>query len=123
MALLIDLPWLLGVQEQKLHEEPAVHDYTALHAAVSRHAFDVARFDYRPDAAWRAAALMHTLVRLQPLPVRSSLYACMVVVAYMAAAGEGIDPPYGAVVDLARDIKEYRVEVYECAERIRAWRI
>lgn len=123
MNLRIDLPWLLGVQEQKLADDPAVHDYTALAAAVSRHAFDVARLDHAPDAAWRAAALMHSLVRLQPLPARSSLYACMVVVAYMAATGEGIDPPYGAIVDLARDIKEYRVDVYECADRIRGWRI
>lgn len=28
-----------------------------------------------PDAAWRAAALIHTIVRLEPLPYRNSLYA------------------------------------------------
>ncbi|MEC4020780.1 toxin Doc [Streptomyces sp. H27-D2] len=123
MPLQIDLPWLLGIQEQKLDEEPVVHDYTALAAAVARHAFDAAKFEHEPDTAWRAAALMETLVRLQPLPGRNSLYACMVVVAYMAAAGEGVDAPYGAMVDLARDIKDYQADVYESADRIRGWRI
>ena len=43
--------------------------------------------------------------------------------AYMYASGEGIDPPYGAMVDLVRDIQAGKVNVYQAAERIRAWRI
>ncbi|TXS34509.1 toxin Doc, partial [Streptomyces sp. ms191] len=76
-----------------------------------------------PDPAWRAAALLHTLIRLQPLPYRNSLYACQVTAAYMHASGEGIDPPYGTMVDLVRDIQAGKASVYQVADRIRAWRL
>lgn len=45
-----------------------------------------------PDAAWRAAALLHTIVRLKPLPHGNSLFAAFVAAQYMDQSGEGIDP-------------------------------
>ncbi|MER0444006.1 toxin Doc [Streptomyces sp. NPDC006711] len=124
MALYIDVPWLLDVQEQAVPEDVSVADYSALVAAVARHRTRIPRpATADPEPSWRAAALLHTLVRLQPLPHRNSLYACQVTAAYMYASGEGIDPPYGAMVDLVRDIQEGKVSVYQAAERIRAWRI
>ena len=36
----------------------------------------------------------------------------------MNTAGEGLNAPYGALVDLARDI-----DAYDAADRIRSWRI
>ena len=62
-------------------------------------------------------------MRLQPLPYRNSLYACQVTAAYMHASGEGIDPPYGALVELVRDIQSGKVSVYQAADHIRGWRI
>jgi hypothetical protein len=62
-------------------------------------------------------------VRLEPLPYRNSLYACQVAAAYMHACDEGIDPPYGALVDLVRDIQARKATVYQAADRIRTWRI
>lgn len=47
----------------------------------------------------------------------------MATAAYMHAAGEGVDPPYGALVELARDIVEGRADVFAAADRIRSWRI
>lgn len=96
MLLYIDVPWLLDVQEQALPEDVSVADYSALVAAAARHRTKIPRHDTAgPDAAWRAAALLHTLVRLEPLPYRNSLYACQVTAAYMHASGEGIDPRTG----------------------------
>lgn len=93
MVLYIDVPWLLDVQEQAVPEDVTVADYSALVAAIARHKTRIPRpTTAEPDAAWRAAALLHTLVRLQPLPYRNSLYACQVAAAYMHASGEGIDP-------------------------------
>ena len=43
--------------------------------------------------------------------------------AYMDAVGEGIDPPYGALIDLAREIDTGRADGYDTADRIRSWRI
>ncbi|WP_377267033.1 toxin Doc [Peterkaempfera sp. SMS 1(5)a] len=124
MILHIDVPWLLDVQEQSVPEDLAVADYSALVAAVARHRTRIPRpATADPDAAWRAAALMHTLVRLEPLPYRNSLYACQTAAAYMQASGEGIDPPYGALVELVRDIQGRKATVYQAADRIRSWRI
>ncbi|WP_329321308.1 toxin Doc [Streptomyces sp. NBC_01262] len=124
MPLYIDVPWLLDIQEQAVPEDLAVADYSALVAAVARHRTRIPRpATADPDPAWRAAALLHTLVRLEALPYRNSLYACQVAAAYMHACGEGIDPPYGALVDLVRDIQARKSTVYEAAGRIRAWRV
>ncbi|MBD0741083.1 MULTISPECIES: toxin Doc [unclassified Streptomyces] len=124
MTLYIDVPWLLDVQEQAVPEDVSVADYSALVAAVARHKTRIPRpTTAEPDPAWRAAALLHTLVRLQPLPYRNSLYACQVAVAYMHASGEGMDPPYGALVDLVRDIQAGKASVYQAADSIREWRL
>ncbi|MGW2207186.1 toxin Doc [Streptomyces sp. NPDC001774] len=124
MTLHIDVPWLLDVQEHAVPEDVSVADYSALIAAVARHRTRIPRpATTEPDPAWRAAALLHTLVRLQPLPHRNSLYACQTAAAYMHASGEGIDPPYGAMVDLVRDVQAGKATVYQAAARIRTWRI
>ncbi|MGQ4489735.1 toxin Doc [Streptomyces sp. 372A] len=124
MILHIDVPWFLDVQEQAVPEDVSVADYSALVAAVARHRTKIPRpATADPDPVWRAAALLHTLIRLQPLPYRNSLYASPVTAAYMHASGEGIDPPYGAMVDLVRDIRDGKSDVYQVAARIRTWRI
>ncbi|GAA1547636.1 hypothetical protein GCM10009730_65960 [Streptomyces albidochromogenes] len=124
MVLYIDVPWLLDVQDQAVLEDVSVADYSALVAAVARHKTRIPRpATADPDPAWRGAALLHTLVRRQPLPYRNSLYACQVTAAYMHASGEGIDAPYGAMVDLVRDIQAGKTSVYQAADRIRTWRI
>ncbi|MDT0310257.1 toxin Doc [Streptomyces sp. DSM 44917] len=123
-TLYIDIPWLLDVQEQAVPEDVTVADYSALVAAVARHKTRIPRpATTDPDPAWRAAALLHTLVRLEPLPYRNSLFACQVTAAYMHLSGEGIDPPYGAMVDLVRDIQARKATVYTAADRIRTWRL
>ncbi|RDG34626.1 toxin Doc [Streptomyces corynorhini] len=123
-VLYIDVAWLLDVQEQAVPEDVSVADYSALVAAVARHKTRIPRpATSEPDGAWRAAALIHTLVRLEPLPYRNSLFACQVAAAYMHASGEGIDPPYGALVELVRAIQSGKSNVYQAADQIRGWRI
>ncbi|KJK58038.1 hypothetical protein [Saccharothrix sp. ST-888] len=121
--LQVDIRWLLDVQELASPEDLTVRDYSALQAAVARHRVNTAQLGHDADPAWCAAALMHTIVLLRPLPVRNNLYACMATAAYMHAADEGIDPPYGALVELARDVADGTSDVFSAARRIRAWRI
>lgn len=66
---------------------------------------------------------MHTVIRLRPLPARNALFGAGLVVAYVDAAGEGLDAPYGALVDLARDLDAGRTDAYDAVDRIRSWRI
>ncbi|MFC9848656.1 toxin Doc [Streptomyces sp. NPDC060223] len=121
----IDVAWLLDVQEAALaREDMSVSDYSALVAAVARHKTrmpTLAASD--PDAAWRAAALMHTIVRLEPLPHRNSLFAAFIAAQYMDQCGEGIDPPYGALSDLVRKIRDTRLGVLAVADQLRSWKV
>ncbi|MER5794741.1 toxin Doc [Streptomyces sp. NPDC054813] len=123
--LYIDVSWLLDVQENALgHDDLTVADYSALVAAVARHKTrmpTLATAD--PDTAWRAAALLHTIVRLEPLPHRNSLYAAFIAAQYMAQAGEGIDPPYGALSDLVRKVRDTRISVQDVADQLRSWKL
>ncbi|WP_406464401.1 toxin Doc [Streptomyces sp. NBC_01622] len=125
MHLYIDVSWLLDVQEAALSDEDmSVSDYSALVAAVARHKTKLPTLAAAdPDAAWRAAALMHTIVRLEPLPHRNSLYAAFVAAQYMGQSGEGIDPPYGALSELVRKIRDTRVGVVAVAEQLRSWKV
>ncbi|MFJ6079992.1 toxin Doc [Streptomyces sp. NPDC092369] len=125
MHLNVDVSWLLDVQESALgHEDMSVTDYSALVAAVARHRTKLPTLEAAdPDAAWRAAALMHTIVRLEPLPHRNSLYAAFVAAQYMAQSGEGIDPPYGALSELVRKIRDTRVRVPAVADQLRSWKV
>ncbi|MFE0133110.1 toxin Doc [Streptomyces sp. NPDC059037] len=125
MVLYIDVAWLLDVQEFAVApEDMSVSDYSTLVAAVARHKTKLPTLESAdPDAAWRAAALLHTIVRLEPLPYRNSLYAAFVAAQYMDQSGEGIDPPYGALSDLVRTIRESRISVYAVADRIRSWKV
>ncbi|MEV4040798.1 toxin Doc [Streptomyces umbrinus] len=126
MHLHIDVSWLLDVQEAALGdgEDMSVADYSALVAAVARHKTKLPTLEAAdPDAAWRAAALMHTIVRLEPLPYRNGLYAAFVTAQYMSQSGEGIDPPYGTLSDLVRKIRDTRLRVPEVADQLRSWKI
>ncbi|WP_329530091.1 toxin Doc [Streptomyces sp. NBC_01450] len=125
MHLTIDVAWLLDVQEVALaREDMSVSDYSALVAAVARHKTKLPTLAAAdPDPAWRAAALMHTIVRLEPLPHRNSLFAAFVAAQYMDQSGEGIDPPYGALSDLVRKIRDTRVGVPAVADQLRSWKV
>ncbi|WP_151476139.1 toxin Doc [Streptomyces albicerus] len=125
MHLHVDVSWLLDIQEVALvREDMSVSDYSALVAAVARHKTKLPTLAAAdPDAAWRAAALMHTIVRLEPLPNRNSLYAAFVAAQYMDQSGEGIDPPYGALSDLVRKIRDTRVGVRAVADQLRSWKV
>ncbi|MEU5836421.1 toxin Doc [Streptomyces diacarni] len=123
MELHVDIRWLLERQAEVLPKHPHVHDFSSLVAAVGRHRVNTPRIGATVDNAWRAATLLHTVIRLRPLPARNALFAAGLVVAYMHAAGEGIDPPYGALINLARDIDTGRCDAYDAADRIRTWRL
>ncbi|GAA2775631.1 hypothetical protein GCM10010521_62680 [Streptomyces rameus] len=125
MVLHIDVSWLLDVQEAALgYEDVTVTDYSALVAAVARHKTKLPTLETSdPDAAWRAAALLHTIARLEPLPHRNSLFAAFIAAQYMDQSDEGIDPPYGALSDLVRKVRDARLSVYAVADALRSWRV
>ncbi|MER5891202.1 toxin Doc [Streptomyces sp. NPDC001941] len=121
MQLLIDLRWLLEQQEAVL-KDVTVRDTSGLAAAVARHRVSTPSLDEDdPDAYWRAAALLDTLVLLRPLPRESEFFAYAVAVAYLAASGTPVDAPYEAWRGLITEIRLLRVTVYDIADRLRSW--
>ncbi|SNT52178.1 hypothetical protein SAMN05216252_13379 [Actinacidiphila glaucinigra] len=76
--------------------------------ALARHRVDPPRLGVDPDAGWRAAALLQTLL-LRPLPALNARYACAVVIAFMHAIGEGLSTPYGELVELCKDLMARRL--------------
>ncbi|MFF3277413.1 toxin Doc [Streptomyces chrestomyceticus] len=124
MNLHIDVSWLLDVQEHATPEDVSVADYSALVAAVARHKTRLPTLaGADPDAAWRAAALLHTIARLEPLPYRNGLFAAIVAAQYMGQSGQGIDPPYGALSGLVREVRDGEIKLPAVADRLRSWRI
>ncbi|MFJ3923237.1 toxin Doc [Streptomyces sp. NPDC090022] len=123
MDLLIDVRWLLERQADLLPRQPSVHDFSALSAAVGRHRVKITQLGATVDNAWRAAALMHSIIRLRPLPARNALFGAAVAIAYMHAAEERLEAPYGQLVILARDLDAGRADAYEAAAKLRSWRI
>jgi hypothetical protein len=119
----IDIRWLLQQHEQALPGQPSIDDFSALVAAVARHRVDPPRLGIDSDASWRAAALLQTLLVLRPLPAYNVRYACAITIAYMHASGEGLDTPYGELVDLSRDLMTAKATVFDAAGAIRSWRL
>ncbi|WP_327687287.1 toxin Doc [Streptomyces sp. NBC_00467] len=119
----VDVRWLLQQYEQVLPQEHMVSDFSALVASVARHRVDPPRLGIDSDPAWRAAALLQTLLLLKPLPAYNVRFACAVTIAYMHASGEGLDTPYGELVELCKELIASKADVFHAAEQLRAWRI
>jgi prophage maintenance system killer protein len=122
-VVFVDIRWLLQQHERALPSQPGIDDFSALVAAVARHRVDPPRLGVDSDASWRAAALLQTLLVLRPLPTYNVRYACAITIAYMHVSGEGLDTPYGELIDLARDLMTAKATVFDAADQIRSWRI
>lgn len=123
MELHIDIRWLLDRQERVLGKDLAVNDYSSLVAAVARHRVNTPHLEVdQPDAYWRAAALLDTIVLQRPLPARNELYGYAVALAYVQASGESIEAPREQWIQLIDDIRALRLGVYDIAARLRSWR-
>jgi prophage maintenance system killer protein len=75
-----------------------------------------------PDAYRRAAALLDTIVLQRPLPARNELYGYAVAVAYIEASGETVQASQQQWIQLIEDIKAFRLDTFDIADRLRSWR-
>ncbi|MBH1933736.1 toxin Doc [Streptomyces sp. AV19] len=124
MELLIDIRWLLDRQQDLLGKELDIKDYSGLVAAIARHRVNTPSLDVdAPDAYWRAAALLDTIVLQRPLPTRNSFFGYGVAVAYIVASGETVQAPYEQWRDLIHDIRALRLSVFDIASRLRSWQV
>ncbi|WP_329373176.1 toxin Doc [Streptomyces sp. NBC_01483] len=123
MELFVDVRWLLDRQERVLGKDLQIRDHSALVAAVARHRVNTPHLDVgEPDAYWRAAALLDTIVLQRPLPARNELYGYGVAVAYIEASGETVAASEEQWIQLIEDIKALRLDTFDIADRLRSWR-
>jgi prophage maintenance system killer protein len=125
LELHIDVRWLLDRQDRVLGgKNLEVWDYSGLVSAVARHRVNTPHLQVgEPDAYWRAAALLETIVLLRPLPARNELFGYAVAVAYIEASGATVAASEQQWIQLIQDIKMLRVDSYALAERLQSWRI
>jgi prophage maintenance system killer protein len=121
LELFVDVRWLLDRQERVLGKDLQIRDYSALVAAVARHRVNTPHLDVgEPDAYWRAAALLDTIVLQRPLPARNELYGYGVAVAYIEASGETVAASEEQWIQLIEDIKALRLDTFDIADRLRS---
>lgn len=116
----VDVRWLLERQEA-LFKDVSVRDHSALVAAVARHRVNTPSLDVdSPDTHWRAAALLHSLVLLRPLPDYNEFFGYGIAIAYLEASGETVTTVYEPWRDLITDIRLFRADVHDVADRLRS---
>ncbi|KNE80951.1 MULTISPECIES: hypothetical protein [Streptomyces] len=121
MTFRIDLSWLLMVAEQNTPGDPAVADWGALVAAVSRHEAEIFGVPVYTDPQSRAAALLQLLLHVPALERSNAMFASAVAYAYLVASGLKVSTSPEQVRDLARLVKDGAAGVEAIAEELRSW--
>ena len=121
LNLRIDLAWLLMIAEHKTPGDPAVTDWGALVAAVSRHEAEIFGVPVYETPHDRAAALLQILLHIPALERSNALFAASVAYAYLVSSGTKVVTSPEQVRDLARLVKEDGASVHAIAEELRRW--
>lgn len=121
MTFRIDLSWLLMVAERNTPGDPAVTDWGALVAAVSRHEAEIFGVPVYTDPQSRAAALLQLLLHVPALERSNAMFASAVAYAYLVASGLKVSTSPEQVRDLARLVKDGTAGVEAIAEELRSW--
>ncbi|MFE3526487.1 fic family toxin-antitoxin system, toxin component [Streptomyces sp. NPDC059161] len=117
MILQIDLPWLLDVAHQELPGDPDVLDWGALEAARARHCFRVLDAPVYDQAHHRAAALLHSLVRVPALEHSNEFFAA----AYLHASGRSVGVTTKVAADLVERVAGGHLDVRQIAAALEEW--
>ncbi|UNZ22314.1 fic family toxin-antitoxin system, toxin component [Streptomyces sp. 891-h] len=120
MELLIDTRWLLEIAEHHLPDDPQVTDWGAFEAARARHAAEVMGRLVYDQPHHRAAALLHSLVRVPSLESGNELLAASVAVGYLHASGRPVRVSTEAAADLVERAGR-GLDVRAIAAELKAW--
>lgn len=115
-----EVPMLLQVAEHILGD-PQADDLGVLPAAVARHRAEAMGQDVYGSIWLKAAALLHTLVRLPALEHSNGQFGWLAAVAFLRVNGHTLTyPPKDAAV-LVRDAIAGAKSVKEIALQLRQW--
>lgn len=120
MTHLVDVPFLLHAAEQ-LDGDPQVDDLSALFAAVGRHSARAMERDVCGSDHMKAAALLHTLVRLPALEYSNLSFAWFTAAAFLSINGHTLDYDPNSAAELTRDAAAGRTGIAQVARQLRDW--
>lgn len=115
-----EVPMLLQVAEQ-IFGDPQADDLGVLPAAVARHRSEAMGRDIYASIWLKAAALLHTLVRLPALEHSNAQFGWLAAVAFLRVNGHTLTyQPKDAAI-LVRDTVAGEKSVREIALQLRRW--
>ncbi|WP_405577300.1 fic family toxin-antitoxin system, toxin component [Streptomyces sp. NBC_01190] len=116
----LDVSFLLRAAE-RLPGDPQVDDLGPLIAAVARVQAHAMERDIYGSVRLKAAALLHTLVRLPSLEHSNGPFAWASCEAYLALHDISLDYPPKAAVVLARDAATGALGIHQIAHQLHRW--
>jgi hypothetical protein len=120
-VLHVDLSWILEVARRAGQEDPVPEDYGVPIGAVERHRAVLAGQNVYHGTYARAAALTHTLGRLQWLERSNLRVAIAVAHGYLVASGVEIKLTQTGVTALANELKKPQSTAASVAAVLHQW--
>ncbi|GGV57879.1 fic family toxin-antitoxin system, toxin component [Streptomyces spectabilis] len=120
-VLLIDKRWLLEVAQNLVPGDPDITDYGALAAAAARHRDTVMDRLVYDSAHHRAAALLHSLIRVPALEHSNELFAAQVAHAYLTASGLTVKATFQDAAALVTAVTTGQADVRQVATALKTW--
>lgn len=120
MSEFLEVAWLLRLAEQ-INGDPQVDDLGPLFATVARHRARAMDQDVYGSDWLKAAALLHTLVRLPCLEHSNGQFGWLTVVAFLKGNGHELDYSAKAAAQLVKDTAAGLTGVQQIALHLREW--
>ncbi|WP_331766024.1 fic family toxin-antitoxin system, toxin component [Embleya sp. NBC_00896] len=121
MHLAVDLTWILEIARLAGEHDPSPDDFGVPLAAVERHKAILFDRDVYDGVHTRAAALAHTLGRLNWLEHSNMTVAVAAAVAYLQASGRPVKPGPEGISRLVDELRRDECSAQTVAALLRSW--
>jgi prophage maintenance system killer protein len=116
----VDEVWLLRLAE-RIDGDPQVNDLGPLFATVARHRARAMERDVYGSDWLKAAALLHTLARLDSLEHSNGQFAWLTTVGFLAVNGHHLEYPPKSAAALVMNTGAGLIGVQQIAVQLRQW--
>ncbi|MFD7169864.1 fic family toxin-antitoxin system, toxin component [Streptomyces violascens] len=123
MSLSVDLAWILELARETGQDDPAVEDYGVALAAVERHRAVLMGQNVYHGTFARAAALTHTLGRMQWLERSNMNVAVAVAHGYLLASGVDVKLDGARVRALVTELMKDTCTAHSVAAVLKTWAV
>ncbi|WP_406292765.1 fic family toxin-antitoxin system, toxin component [Embleya sp. NBC_00888] len=121
MHLAVDLTRILEIARMTGEQDPSPDDFGVPLAAVERHKAVLFDRDVSNGVHARAAALAHTLGRLNRLEHSNMTVAVAIAIAYLQACGRPVKPGPEGTTLLVDELRREDCSAHSVAALLRTW--